>query len=62
MKGTLNYKEYTCTCGGRTERRSIDVTAKGFFKVKYTVLYYYECMNCDITSTTFEADITHKFR
>ena len=60
MKGTLNYKEYSCPCGGRAFRKKIDLVNKGFFKSKMIFTYYYECWDCDIVSGEYEADITDK--
>ena len=77
MKGTLNYSEYSCPCGGRTERRKVDVRTEpegksfinflsadlfGIIPHETIFTYYYECMDCDITSEEYEADITHKFK
>ena len=62
MKGTLNYSEYNYPCGGRIERRKVDISRKGFFNNRKIFHYYYECMDCDITSEEYEADITHKFK
>ena len=62
MKGILNYSEYNCPCGGRTERRKVDVVTLGFWRKRNIFRYYYECMDCDIISNEYEADITHKFK
>ncbi|HDY66572.1 MAG TPA: hypothetical protein ENH85_02145 [Candidatus Scalindua sp.] len=62
MKGTLNYSEYSCPCGGRIERRRVSTINHGFWKSKIIFTYYYECHDCDITSVEYEADITHKYK
>jgi hypothetical protein len=61
MKGELNYSEYICPCGGRTERRKVSTEDKGFFKHKWIFTYYYECCDCEMVSGDYEADITHRF-
>ncbi len=62
MKGELNYKEYSCPCGGRVERRKDKKFTLGFFKVITTFVYYYECMDCEILSELYECDITEQVK
>ena len=62
MKGTLNYKEYKCPCGGEIYRRKVSTEWRGFFNRRAIFTYYYECPFCGRNSEYYEADITDKVR